>query len=41
MNGKGVSIAIVVGFFDVDLIKFMLFFFFSLQGKGASKFKGN
>ena len=34
INGKEISIAIVVGFFDVDLIKFILLFFFSLQRKG-------
>ena len=41
MNGKEVSIAIVVGFFDVDLIKFMLFFFFQLaKERGQANLKG-
>ena len=40
MNGKGVSIAIVVGFFDVDLIKFMLFFFLACKERGQANLKG-
>ena len=41
INGKEISIAIVVGFFDVDLIKFiLLFFFLACKERGQANLKG-